>query len=402
MSVNSLTLGEKAAKEGILNLFLLGIIKLIAGVLTGMTVILADAISTFADTLGIFASYIGLRLSRKSADEHFAYGYYKIETFAALLISIGIIYLGYYILRQSIDTFFHPQVGEYRAFALIATIIAILMSYRLYKKLIVAGRASNSLSLIASAKDKKMDMIAGIAVLVSIIANYKEIPYVEGVVSAIIALFILKVGLSSSKESLFFLLDYFNDPILLRKIKKILNQEKDLIIKVKKIKLRRAGTFIFGQAYVELNPFADILDLREELNILRKKVEDLSPYIKDFPIYSHIPKSTKFKVAIPIKGRNGINAELANTLSETQAYLFAQISNNKIGKYYVKKLKPGQKKPTQLDNFLKQEKVNILIDNKLNSLIYYNLRRTRHVLIYPSFSDVKKAKDVLQLLLIDT
>lgn len=401
MQNNSLLEGEKVAKESIFRLLFLGILKLIVGLFTGLTVIIADSISTFADTLGVFASYIGLRLSRKTADEHFKYGYYKIETFAALLISLGIIYVGSLILIRSIDTFNSAPTGQHRVYAIFMAIIAIISSYFLFKSLKKAGDAANSLSLIASAQDKKMDVFAGFAVLISIIANYNSIPYVEGIVSGIISLLILKVGIFSAKESLFFLLDYWDDPIMSRKIKKILTSEKDLIIKVKRLKLRRAGTFVFGQAFVEINPFAGIQDLREELNFLQQKIESINPYIKDFVIYSHIPKSDKIKIAIPITKGKDLNANVASTLKSTTAYLFVEIKDNKVGKFYTKKLAIQQKNSVEFSNFLKDEKINVLIDNRLNSLIYYNLRRTHHVLIYPNFSDIHKAKDTLKLFLID-
>lgn len=402
MSTHPIKEGEKAAKAGMLHLIILGSIKLAAGLVTGMTVIIADAISTFADILGVFASYIGLKLSRKNADEHFEYGYYKIETLAALVISVGIIYVGYLIFRNSLSSFGEVREAKFRSFAITTTVIAIISSYILAKKLKIAGEKSNSLSLIASAKDKKMDMLAGVAVLISIIANYQKIPYVEGIVSIIIALLILKVGLLSSKESLFFLLDYWNDPTLSRKIRALFRKEKDLILRVKKLRLRRAGTYIFGQAFVEINPFAGIQDLREEMEIMQRKIKELNPYIKDFEIYSHIPRSEKEIVALPIKGGNNLNAEIATKLSHTKAYMFVEIRGDKIGKFYIKKLEAGQKKPVQLSNFLKDEKVDILIDNDLNSLLYFNLRRTHHILIYPNFSDIKNVESLLKVILLDT
>ncbi|MEK7086085.1 MAG: cation diffusion facilitator family transporter, partial [Patescibacteria group bacterium] len=401
MNTKSLLYGEKAAKEGMLYLIFLGIIKAVAGLMTGMTVIWADSISTFSDTLGIFASYIGLRLSRKTADERFEYGYYKIETFAALLISLGIIYLGYYIFMRGYYTFQNPGIGEHRIVAIISTIISIGVSYVLAKKLKKAGEDANSLSLIASAQDKKMDIVSAVAVLISVIASYKNIPYIEGVVSIIIAIFILKIGIFSAKESLFFLLDYWDDPILSRQIKKIFRKEKEIILKVNKLRLRRAGTFIFGQAYVEINPYADMADIREELKLLQGQVEALNPYIRDFVIYTQLHKSENLKVAIPIKKGNDLDADVATSLRQTNAYLFAEIVDDKIKKFYIKKLGKTQKKIVQLNEFLKKEDVNILIDNNLNSLVYYNLRRIHHVLIYPHFSDIKNARKTLELLFID-
>jgi len=118
-------------------------------------------------------------------------------------------------------------------------------------------------------------------------------------------------------------------------------------------------------------------------------------------IYSHIPKARKIKVAIPIKRGENLEADVAFSLKETKAYIFAEIKNGDVVSFYTKELKESQKKPTQLDTFLKSEKPNILIDNDLHSLVYYNLRRTHHILIYPNFSDIKKVKQTLSLLLID-
>jgi cation diffusion facilitator family transporter len=402
MNTNALKEGMNVAKKSLIYLLILGILKLTAGILTGMTVVTADAVKSFASTLGIFASYIGLKLSRKNADKNFEYGYHKIETFAALLVSIGIVYLGGVMLYRSIGTLDSSPVGNFRLVAIITTILAILHSYRLSAELKVAGQKTNSLSLLVNAKTKQMDLIAGVAVLISILANYDRIPYVEGIVSIVISLIILKEGLFSTKESLFFLLDYWDDPSLSRKIRKILSKEKDIVMRINKIRLRRAGTLIFGEAFIDINQFAGIQDLREETNILEEKICKINPYIKDFAIFTHISKAEKMLIAVPIKKDLGLNSEIAPNLKETHAYLFVTLHDRKIGKPYVKELGENQKSFMALNGFLKSEKINILVDNKLSSLIYFNLRETHHILIYPSFPDVKKVKQMLDLMLIDT
>ncbi len=399
----SIKQGENVAKHGVYRLLLLGGVKLVAGLLTGMTVMIADAISTFADSLGMFAAYLGLRLSRKSANKNFSYGYYKIETVAALIISIWIIILGIIIFRESIDLFYETKIGQHRAFAITTTIFAIYNTYHLEKRLREAAKKCNSLALRASAEDKKMDMFAGIAILISIVANYQQIPYVEALVSTGLALIILKAGVSSAKESLFFLLDYWNDPALQKNIKSILKKEKELIHNVKKIRLRRAGTFIFGEAFVEINPFIGMEDLRESLKILQDKIKALNPYIKDFSIYTHISKAKKTKIAIPLsKGETLDTGQVASSLPSTHGYLFVELSQNKIKKTYYKPLTKNHKAIVELADFIKAEKTNLVIDNRLNSIVYFNLRHTHQILIYPNFSDIKDARQALELILIDS
>lgn len=398
----SLLEGEKVAKHTIKRLLLMGALKILAGLASGMTVIFADAINTFAGILSVFGAYFGLRLSRRTANKKFEYGYYKIETFMALLISIVITFLGYLAIKKGIGTLTTSEGGQFRSFAITTTVLSIVQSLRIQGKLREMGKKINSLSLITSANEKKMEVATGFAVLASIIANYQQVPYVEGIITIIISIFVLKVGLFSMKDSLFFLLDYWDDPVLKRKIKTIFRREKDLVLGVKKMRLRRAGTFIFGEAFIEISPFAGIQDLRAELNILESKILGLSPYIKDFSIYTNIGKTDKAKIAFPISKGKDLEGTLAPSLQQTKAYLFANVHEGKVSKFYIKEIAAKQKKTIELANFLKKEDVNIVIDNKLNSLVYYNLRRTHHILIYPCFADVKTVNNILKLLLIDT
>jgi cation diffusion facilitator family transporter len=400
MNKRALKDAEDLAKKSVFGLLLLGIFKGGIGFLTGMPVLVADAVSTFADILGVFASYMGIHLSRKTADKNFEYGYHKVETFAAFLISLGIIYLGYVVLVDSVELLQNPEKGQLIPFAVTITIVSIVLSYRWWKKLSKVAAKANSLSLMANAKDKKMDMVAGVAVLISIVANYQGVPYIEGIISILISLIILYTGIASTKESLFFLLDYWDDPSLSKKIRKLLLKEKGIVQKITKLRLRRAGAFTFGEAFVEVNPFAGMEDLRESLDLLKVKIQELNPYIRDFAIFTHISKVKNELVAIPIKKGRSMHAKAALSLKTTHAYLFVRVRNGRIENHYIKKLE--KKDPTYLTEFLTKEKVNILIDNHLNSLVYYNLRRTHHILIYPNFPDVKTAKDTIKLLLLDT
>lgn len=402
MNNHPLKEGENLAKESAIHSLIFGGIKVFAGFITGMTVVLADGINTLASALGIFASYIGLKFSRKSADKHFEYGYHRIETFAAFIVSVGIVVLGYIMLIKSISVINNTEEGSFRPFALTLTVVTMIYSYRLAKRFKKAGEKTNSLSLLANAKNKKMAFFAEMGVLISIIANYNNIPYVEGGVSILISLIVLKEGLFSTKESLFFLLDYWDDPILSNKIKKALRHEKDIVLRVNKVRLRRAGAFIFGEAFIDINQFAGIRNFKEELDILESKICEMNPYIKDFVIFTHVSSEEKVVVAIPVKNKRLLHSEIAKNLKETVAYLFVTLNNKKVGKPHIEKLPTSSKNPVALVEFLTQRKLNILVDNKLGSLVYFNLRETHHIVIYPNFPDVRTVEQILELMLIDT
>ena len=397
----NLIYGERIAKKSLFMLVGLTILKAIAAYTTGMVVVLADTLSSVTDIISLFASYIGLRLSRKSANQKFEYGYYKVETFGALLVSLLIIYFGYQVFEKAVLSLMVVPTGQFHYIGFTTTFISIFFSIRLAQRLSAAARKTNSISLMNNAIDKKLDVIASFAVIASIMANMYQVQYVESVISMVMAVMILKVGVETTKESLFFLLDYWDNPKLLKKIKKIILEKTEVVLGIRKIRMRRAGTFIFGEAFIDINPFADIVDLREELLMMDKKIKELNPYIKDFTIYTHIPKSKRIRIGIPISEGSGVSAHIARTLRNTVAYEFVDIKKNKIVKKYKKSIKPRGKEIEKLIEFLKKEKVNIVIDNGLNSLVYYNLRRANHIQIYPNFSNTKTVEDAVKLLMID-
>ncbi|HLG25976.1 MAG TPA: cation transporter, partial [Candidatus Gracilibacteria bacterium] len=94
---DNLSYGAKIALIGLGEFLILALIKAGVGFATGMIVLVADALASCSDMLTIFASYLGLRISKKSATKEFGYGYYKVETLAALIVSLVISYLGFVI-----------------------------------------------------------------------------------------------------------------------------------------------------------------------------------------------------------------------------------------------------------------------------------------------------------------
>jgi len=305
------------------------------------------------------------------------------------------------VFGQAVDGLFVIPDGKFHTIGFITTFIAIISSLRLARKLSDAARKTNSLSLMNNAVDKKLDIVASFAVIASILANLYQIQYIESVISMVMSIMILKVGVSSTKEALFFLLDYWDDPKLVRKIRKIILKDTAVVLSIKRIRLRRAGTFIFGEAYIEVNPFADMVDLREEIDLMTKEIQDLNPYIKDFTIFTHITKAKKIRIAVPISEGYGLNAKIAPSLKKTQAYELVDIKGHKIVKKQRKAIDLKHKKADALIEFFKKTKANIIVDNGINSLVYYNLKRTNHVQIYPKFSNIKRVDDAVKLMMID-
>ncbi len=381
---------------------LLALLKGIVGYTTGIVVLIVDALSSFSDMLGIFASYIGLRMSQRSADEGFKYGYYKTESFAAFLASVLIIYLGIEVLMESMDRLFVLEASHDHLLAIGQVVVTILISLHLSHYLIKTGKKINSLSLVNSGKEKRSDLISQVAVIAGIAASYFKIPYLEGAIGIILSVLILKVGLESGKESLFFLLDYFDDQELIDKVKNIIMTKSRIVRKVNNIRMRRAGTFIFGEAYIEINPYVETKDIRNDLNILKDRIAKVSTHLKDFSLFFEVPQTHKVRVAVPTKNDNGLKSEIATTLEQTRYYVFVDVADGKITDVSSKEFPFRTFDFIGITNFFKSEGAKVVINNEMHSLLFYNLRRLHHILVYPHFNNIKDVENTIKLLVIDT
>jgi len=393
--------GEKIAKNALIAATIYATVKIIIAFVTNLEVVMADAIDASTTIVMLFASYLGLKLSRKSANKNFEYGFYKAETLGSLIISIIILYAGYRVLTNALVNIDGSTGGTHHIIAVIASIASIFISHATSEKLRKVAVTVNSKSLLENATQQKIDVIVQLGVIASIASNYMHIKYVESIATILISILIFYVGLKSAKEALFYLLDYWDDPKLTKQIKKIITDNCEIVKGIKKIRMRKAGTVIFGEIFVEVDPFVDLADLNEELEILESKIKNANKYIQNCSIYTYIDKNKRVKIGVPIEKGKNLDSKIARSLKRTHAYEFVILKNNKIIKSYRKKVKSGEKKTDSLISMLKKEKVNLIIDNGLNSLVYYDLKKYHHIQIYPNFSNTHKVEDAIKLLLID-
>lgn len=393
--------GERTAIKGILFLAFLAAMNASTAYFTGIVILYAGSLASLTDILTLFASYLGLRLSRRRASKVFSYGFYKAETFAALVVAMVTVALSIQLFVRSLDRFFQEPDIKHPVLGFTNVLIMVLISFYLYQMLSKAAAVTNSLSLKNNAADKRNDLFNAFVIFLSIIASYFRIPYVEGAVSTIISLVIFRNGYLNAKDSLFFLLDYWNDDSFIERIRKVVQRNSTIVRSIRKIRLRRAGTFIFGEIYLEINPFAEMQDLRVELDNLQGKILELDPYIKNMNIYTLVPRPGKLKVAIPVENNNGLKSRVARSFGRTKFILLGTVKDKKILKWEVVEFPFKQNEYDKIVNFFEKNKVNVVIDNDMHSLVYCELLAKSYINIFPHFSNVKDAEGMIKILMIN-
>ena len=93
--------GQRIAKISVVTLVSIGVAELVTGYISGSVVATADGLDSISDAVISFIVLLGLRIAHRPPDKKFHFGYHKVESFAALMASIGMVIIGVVIVYHS-------------------------------------------------------------------------------------------------------------------------------------------------------------------------------------------------------------------------------------------------------------------------------------------------------------
>ncbi len=204
-------IAQKATWRGfIINLFL-SIGKLMAGIIGHSTAMIADAVHSFSDS-GTDIVVLGfVRVSERESDQNHKYGHGKFETFATLLISFALLFIGIGICWSGIQNIIKSLSGQLLVkpsnMVLAAAFISIIIKEWLYQYTLKVGKSINNQAVIANAWHHRSDALSSIGTFLGVggaifLGEKWRIldPMAGMIVSFLIIHIAIKIGLPSAKE----------------------------------------------------------------------------------------------------------------------------------------------------------------------------------------------------------
>ena len=213
--------GVLCGAVGILLNILLFAGKFIAGSLAKSVAVTADAFNNLADAGSSVITMIGFRLAGQKPDKEHPFGHGRFEYIAGLLVSAAIILMGVELLKTSIEKIIAPQAVEFSV--LTAVILVFSVAVKIYMAVYNGslGKKLASPALAAAAKDSLSDSIATAVVLVSSAVGHFLGINIDGWCGAAVAVFVLRAGIMSVRDTLAPLLGTEPDPEFVKKINDI-------------------------------------------------------------------------------------------------------------------------------------------------------------------------------------
>ncbi|NMC58664.1 MAG: cation diffusion facilitator family transporter [Candidatus Methanofastidiosa archaeon] len=355
--------GEKAAKySSVINL-LLAIVKGAVGLLSGSIALIANSIHSFSDIVASLAVYIGLKLAQRKPDEKFPYGYYKVETFASLIISAIIVVTGIEIALDSYNAFLNPSTIEIPLVALFVAALSALVSFLLARYKQEIGRTIGSQALINDGKHSFIDIFSSIIVFVGILSSYMGYLRIQGISGILVALLIVYMGLKLAKDDILVLLDANMDPEKIEEIKTIA-ESVDGVEGVHAIKVRSSGPFVFAELHLQTKKGLSVENASEITGNIKKAVKGRIKNLDSLMVQIEPFKKERLRVAVLVENKNGLQSDISEHFARAPYILIADVANGRIISTVVKD-NPGttleKKKGIETAEFLEKEKVDVLV-----------------------------------------
>jgi cobalt-zinc-cadmium efflux system protein len=168
---------------------ILTVAEFLAGVISGSVALVSDAVHNFNDANALLIAYIARRISRKSSNQQYTFGYRRAEMIGAMINLTLLGGIGVYLVYEAVWRFFDPQpiLGWLMAGAsIIALIIDVATAWLLW------SMSHGSLNVRAAFIHNLVDALGSLAVLVGALAIiYLDWTWVDPTLTLLIAGYIL-------------------------------------------------------------------------------------------------------------------------------------------------------------------------------------------------------------------
>ena len=202
------------------NLFLL-IIKGIVASLSGSQAMVADAFNSAGDIFSSLMTYVGNRISCKKADDDHNLGHGKAEYIYSMLISISMLLMATFVLKDSIKSLFYGSKYTFSIWLIVVCIVTIIVKFSLFLYTNTLYKKHNNLLILANSKDHLNDTIITSLNLISCVLSSYNIFFLDGIVGSIISIWIMYTAIKLFIESYNVLMDISVD-----------DKTKDLILDI--------------------------------------------------------------------------------------------------------------------------------------------------------------------------
>ena len=178
------------------------IFEIIGGFYVNSVAIISDAIHDLGDSISLGFSWYMQKKSGKKPTKTFTFGYKRLSLLGALVNGVVLLTGSIFVIYAAVDRLISPQESDAKGMLIFAIFGVLVNGYAAWK--ISSGKTLNERVLSWHLME---DVLGWLAVLiVAIVLNFKNIPYLDPALSILITLYILWNVIKRLKETLYLFL----------------------------------------------------------------------------------------------------------------------------------------------------------------------------------------------------
>lgn len=268
--------------------------KMFAGITGNSGAMISDAIHSFSDVLTTVIAWVGVKISKRAADNSHPYGHERMECVASLVLGLILMATGIGVGKVGIENILsgrYETLAVPSTIALAAAIISIIGKEAMYWYTRYYAKLINSAAFLADAWHHRSDAISSVGSLIGIGGAMLGFPVMDSAASVVICLFIIKVAYDISKDALDKMLDTSCGEEYEKKLAAYISSQKD-VVGVDMIRSRMFGSKVYIDLEISVDGDKSLREAHEVAERVHAEVERQFPDVKHIMIHVNPASST--------------------------------------------------------------------------------------------------------------
>ena len=234
---------------------LLGVVKLVGGILGSSFALIADAVNSIGDVVSTGVVLVALRVAQRPPDDEHPYGHSRAEAVAAsnvaLLVILSALWVGWEAIQRIPLQYPIPP-----GWTLWIAAVSMLSQEGLYQYKMRVGNRTGSAAITASAWDHRSDAFCGLAVLIGLAiirVGGDRFAWADEVASLAVVIAIVFTGAKLFRASASELMDPQAEPDFVERIQQTAISVAG-VEDVETLWVRKSGLEFFADIHIEVDP----------------------------------------------------------------------------------------------------------------------------------------------------
>ncbi len=246
--------------------------QIVGGIISGSLALLSDAMHNFSDVLALLIAYGANRLAARPNSESKTFGYKRAEILAALFNASVLIGIAIFLIVEAFHKFYHPEAINSLWVIGLGTLSIVLNAASV---LLVKDDAHDNMNIKAAYLHLLTDVMTSVAVVGGgLLMYYFELFWIDPVISALIALYLIWASIGLVKESSAILMQFTPEGVNIEEVIASIEEESE-IANVHHIHIWKLDdNHIHLEAHLDFNEDVTLSESNQVIDTLEKKLHD--------------------------------------------------------------------------------------------------------------------------------